>query len=320
MPTPNPNFDSLLSTTLAKYRRKLEDNVFTARPLVNWLKSRDRLRLIDGGTKIVEQLMYAMNSTFDTYSGYDTLDITPQEGISAAEFPWRQAAVSVAISGLEEAVNSGEAALIDLLEARVMQAEETAAERFNQMFYLDGTGNGGKDWLGLAAIVDDTLAVGGIDPTVAGNEFWKSVVITKTGAGAALVRTDADWARAYNTASRGNDAPDFAVTTQDLFEHYEASLAPALRFTDNKSADARFQNLLFKSIPLFYDVYCQAGTTYFLNSKYLKLVGHKNVWFKNTPFKTAVDKDAKWSQILSYGNLTTSNRSRHAKVEAQTVA
>jgi hypothetical protein len=36
----------------------------------------------------------------------------------------RQAAVAVSISGLEELQNSGEEAIIDLLESRIMNAED----------------------------------------------------------------------------------------------------------------------------------------------------------------------------------------------------
>jgi hypothetical protein len=44
---------------------------------------------------------------------------------TAAEYPIRQAAVAVSISGLEELQNSGEEAIIDLLESRIMNAEDT---------------------------------------------------------------------------------------------------------------------------------------------------------------------------------------------------
>lgn len=313
----NPDYDAILSTTLAKYRNTLQDNVFSDRPLFDFLKRNDKIRMIDGGESIVEQLMHAMNSTAKSYTGYDTLDITPQEGISAAVYPWRQFAASVAISGIEEAKNSGESKIVDLLKAKVMQAEETMAEVFDQMGFGDGT-TVGRNWYGLGNLVG-TGALGGIDPAVAGNEFWRSVVVDAN-ADLDPVRNTNEWTNAYYSASKGNNNPDFGITTQALFEHYEASLAPQLRFTSNDEADARFQNLLFKGIRLYFDTYCPTGVTYFLNSRYLSLVGHKGTWFRNTPFKDAPDKDARWAQILCYGNMTTSNRSRQAKVVGQTVA
>ena len=168
----NASFDSLLSTTLANYRDQLTDNIFTARPLTNHLMENGRMRMLDGGTKIVEPLIYGTNSTVGSYSGYDTISLTAQEGISAAEYDWKQYAASIAISGIEEAKNNGEAAIINLLEAKIMQAEESMREGFNTMFFADGTGNSGKDWNGLANLVDSTGTVGGIDSTATGNGFW----------------------------------------------------------------------------------------------------------------------------------------------------
>ena len=311
----NANFDALLSTTLANYRDKLTDNVFTARPLTYWLSDKGRIRTESGGTKLVEQLIYGQNDTVKSYSGYETLSLTPQEGISAAEYEWKQYAASIAISGIEEAKNNGEHAIIDLLEAKIMQAEESLREGFNQMFFADGTGNGGKDWNGLGNLVDNAAAVGGIDPSVPGNEFWSSYV---NDGGGTLALSLLDMATAYNTTSVGNDHPDMILTTQTLFEKYESLLQPQLRYTDTKTADAGFQNLLFKSAPVMYDVHAPAGTMFFLNSKYLKLVGHSDKWFSQTEFVRPENQDARFALIMCYGNLVVSNRKKQGKLEGRT--
>lgn len=309
----NANFTELLSTTLANYRDQLTDNVFNARPLTNFLMEGGRIRMLDGGTKIVEPLIYGTNSTVGSYAGYDQIDLTEQTGISAAEYDWKQYAASIAISGIEEAKNNGEAAIINLLEAKVMQAEESIKEGFTTMFFGDGTGNGGKDWLGLEAIVDSTGAVGGINPADAGNGFWASY---EEGTAGAL--TLADMATAYNTVSRGNDHPDMIITTQTLFEKYESLLQPQLRYTDTKTADSGFQNLLFKAAPVVYDDACTSGTVYFLNSKYLTLVGHSGKWFSQTDFVRPENLDARYAIIMCYGNLTCRNRERQGKLTGRT--
>ena len=59
----NTSFDELLSTTIANYRDQLTDNIFKARPLTNYLMDGGRIRMLDGGTKIVEPLIYGENST-----------------------------------------------------------------------------------------------------------------------------------------------------------------------------------------------------------------------------------------------------------------
>ncbi len=309
----NANFDALLSTTLANYRDKLTDNVFTARPLTYWLMDKGRIRTETGGTKIVEQLIYGQNSTVKSYSGYETLDLTAQDGISAAEYEWKQYGASIAISGIEEAKNNGEHAIINLLESKIMQAEESLREGFNQMFFGDGTGNSGKNWNGLGNIVSASAALGGIDPAAAGgvNDWWEAYVNDPA---SDTTLSLLDMATAYNSTSVGNDHPDVVLTTQTLYEKYEALLQPQLRYTDTKTADAGFQNLLFKSAPVMYDVHCPAKNMFFLNSKYLKLVGHSEKWFAQTPFTRPENQDARFALILCYGNLVCSNRKKQGKL------
>jgi hypothetical protein len=307
----NSNFDNLLTTTLANYRKTLTDNVFTARPLTYALMEKGRIRMLNGGTKIVEPLIYGQNGTVGSYSGYDSIALTPQEGISAAEFEWRQYAASISISGIEEAKNNGEQEIINLLEAKIMQAEESMRESFNQMFFGSGTGNGGKDWNGLGNLVESGNTVGGIDSNT--YTWWKSKEDND-----AVALSLADMSSMYNSVSVGNDHPDTLLTTQTLFEKYEALLQPNLRYTDTKTADAGFQNLLFKAAPVMYDTGCTAGTFFFLNSKYLTLVGHSDKWFSQTSFISPEDTDARYALIMCYGNLTVRNRAKQGKLTAKT--
>lgn len=312
----NTSFDSLLATTLANYRDQLTDNVFTARPFTNYLMEKGRIRMLNGGTKIVEPLIYGLNSTVASYSGYDTLSLTAQEGISAAEYDWKQYAASIAISGIEEGKNAGEQEVINLLEAKIMQAEESMREGFNQMFFGDGTGNSGKDWLGLGAIISETGTVGGINRATSGNDFWKSYVDDNGAVDVALSLLD--MATAYNSVSVGNDHPDMVLTTQALFEKYEGLLQPQLRYTDAKTADAGFQNLLYKAAPVVYDVHVPAKTMFFLNSKYLSLVGHSGKWFAQTEFVRPENMDARYALIMCYGNLTCRNAAKQGKLTSRT--
>ena len=76
-------------------------------------------------------------------------------------------------------------------------------------------------------------------------------------------------------------------------------------------ADSGFQNLLFKGAPITFDgTLAGEGKLYMLNTKYLQLVAHSDVWFKPTPFVRPTNQDAVFSQLLCYGELTTSNRAR----------
>lgn len=307
----NPDFDALLATTLKNYEPTLVDNVFSSRPLFAWIKDKGRMKSRRGGAKLVLPLVHALNDTAGSYSMYDTIPTTPQEGISAAEYSWGQFAASIAIAGLEEAMNAGEEEVIDLLEAKTMQAENTISEKLDEMLFLSGTGNGGKDFLGLAALVDATGDVGGIDQST--NAFWASYEETT-----AEVLTLAKMATAYNTASIGNDKPNAVFTTQTLFEKYESLLQPQLRYEDAKMADAGFQSLTYKGQPVTFDTYCQTGVVYFLNSKYIWFVKLGDNWFRTTPFKQPTNQDARFAQIICYGQFATNARRYHAKLTGKT--
>lgn len=324
----NANYDALLSTTLANHMPKLVDNVFSARPLIYFLKEAGQIRQVAGGAKIVIPILHGKNSTAKSYSRYDSIDISEQSGISAAEYNWKQFAATIAISGIEEAQNNSDQQIIDLLEAKTMQAEESISESLDEMFitsaltsgatggYNNGTysATANKDWLGLAALVKDTTStVGGILPTTSGNEFWKSTV---TAVGGAL--TLAKMATLFNTISVGNDQPNMILTSQTLYEKYESLLVPQLRFTDTKTADSGFLNLLYKGAPVLYDKYVTATDMFFLNTKYLRLVGHSENWFKPTPFVRPNNQDARYAQIVCYGELTISNRARQGVLTGAT--
>ena len=46
-------FDSILSTTLMNYRKKMYDNIFNATPFFYWIHAAGRKRIEDGGERIV---------------------------------------------------------------------------------------------------------------------------------------------------------------------------------------------------------------------------------------------------------------------------
>lgn len=308
----NSSFDALLSTTLANYRKKFSDNLSKSFFLYYWMNQKGRKTLIDGGESIVIQLMYGKNTTVKSYDGYEPLDTTPQEGLTAVKFPWKQLAGSISISRKEKRQNSGEARLINLLQSKITQCEISIRDAMNSMFFSDGTGNGGKDLFGLQLLVEDGAAWGtlaGINRATAGNEFWRNQFIGSVGSfasnGVNKMRT------LYNSCSRGNEHPDFGVTDQTTFESYEASLVSAERFEDKTTGDAGFVNLKFKGMVIGYDEQCPSGYLWMLNSNYLEFIVDKESDLITTPFVRPENQDAEVAQILLMGNLVSSNCARN---------
>lgn len=67
MGQPNPNFDQLAAITIENYSKELADNVSANIPLLKLLDSMGNLKAdeLDGGTKILENLRYGSNASFN---------------------------------------------------------------------------------------------------------------------------------------------------------------------------------------------------------------------------------------------------------------
>lgn len=314
----NPNFNTLAATTLQKYVPNMGDQIFRKFALLKYLQGKAKKNSVSGRSFVVP-VMSEENDTVVTYSGYDHLDLTPQEVGTAAEYQWKRLAVSVAISGEEEEWNQGKEQVISLLKAKTNQAELSAAKKFNTMFFTsDGTGNGGKDWYGLAALVGDAThgpaIVAGIDGTAAANAFWRSPIFDS-----AVAITVEDVNHQYNecTAGGGDDGPDFEITTQVLWEAYVDQLQPQQIFENPKVAEAGFQNIVHRGAPVTWDTVCPTGDWYFLNSQHLWLVTGRNNWMRMRNFIEPPDQEARYALILSSGQLVTDERRKLGKLASR---
>jgi hypothetical protein len=257
----------------------------------------------------VEHLLYEVNSTVDSYAGAEIIDTTLQEGHTIARYNWKQYSGTVGITGLEERSNMGEAQLINLLQAKADQLVLSFKKRMSEDAFTDGTGNNGKNLTGLSIIVDSAGTVGSLNAST--NSWWAS---TETSMGSFAANGLSRMRTIYNTLSFGNDKPDFIITYQTPFESYEAVLQPQERFSSNKVADAGFMNLTFKNVPIVFDRDCQTDVMYFLNSRYLSFVVHRDADMTQTAFVQPENQDVRTSKTIWQGNLTTNNRRKLGKL------
>ncbi len=313
------NVGLLLSTTLKKYRKTLVDQIHKSNAVFYFLKQEGNIKEEDGGERIVVPVMYGKNSTAGSYSGYDSLDVTPQQGIDSAEFNWKQYSVSIAISGEEERKNAGSSKIIDILEARTKQARMSMTEQLSTGLFSDGTGNGGKDLTGLEAMVTNSGTYGGINSAT--YTWWQAGVDTASEAlGLSKMRVG------FNTASLGGkDTPNLIVTTQTLYQSYEGLLtatSPAVPYFPSegtkKLGDGGFQVLEFKGTPIVWDELAPSGDMYFLNTNHMNLTVHKDANFEVTDFVKPENQDARVAQILFMGNLTCDRRKSFYKLTSKT--
>jgi hypothetical protein len=130
--------DSVFSTSLANYRKTLIDNIGATNSILYDLIKGDSYEEADGGTYIAEELMYGL-APADSYDGYDELSTLPTDGITQAQFEWRQVASPIVYNTKE--VIQNEHKIINLVKARIQQSELGIQENWAQAF-MWGAGSG----------------------------------------------------------------------------------------------------------------------------------------------------------------------------------
>jgi len=299
------------------------------------LSKRGKIKTFSGGRTIVQELNYANNQTFQWYSGYQVLNIAPSQTFSAAEYPIRQSAVAVSISGLEELQNSGEEAIIDLLESRIENAEDTFMNGMSQGIYGDGTVTGSVNGLQLlVAAAPTTGVVGGIDRATW--TFWQNQAygaVTNGGAAATAANIQNYMDSLWVMLVRGRDAPDLIVADNNFYKYYWQSLQAIQRIaTENGEGTfgaLGFQTLKYNTADVVLDGGFQgfasdpfpgetsvggglggapANTMYMLNTKYLHWRPHaRRNMVPLDPDRFSVNQDAMVKLMGFAGNLTLSN-------------
>jgi hypothetical protein len=325
----SPNISELITTTLRNRSGVLADNVSDNNALLFRLRERGNVKPFSGGRTIVEELSYADNSTYKRYSGYDVLDVSPQDVFTAAEYDIKQVAVSVSISGLEQLQNAGDAQSIDLLESRIQNAEDSMMNGLAADVYSDGTANGGKQIGGLDLLVpeDPTTGIaGGINR--ANWSFWQGVKfdVSADGSGAASSSNIQGYMNQVAVQLvRGRDHPDLIIAGNNYYRHYLESMQAIQRVTDEKMAGAGFTSLKYYGAGQASDVVldggidgnCAADTMFFLNTKYLCLRPHRG---RNmAPIgdeRHSINQDAMVKLIGWAGNMTMKGGKFHGRLFA----
>lgn len=321
----SPNLSEIITTTLRNRTGKLADNVTKQTALLSRLRSKGKVKPASGGRTLVQELEYSENSTFQRYSGYEPLNISPSDVFTAAEYDWKQASVAVTISGLEGLQNSGPEQIIDLLEARISNAEKTMMNNIASDCYSTGTADGGKQIGGMQLLISDSPSgdtVGGINAALW--SFWQNVVysaVTNGGAAASSANIQAYMNRVWVQLVRNNDKPDLIVADNNYWTFYLESLQAIQRITSTTDASAGFSQLKYMSADVVLDGgfggFAPTNHMYFANTDYLFFRPHRdrNMEVAGSD-RVPVNQDAIVKMLLFAGNMTLSNRSLQGVLKA----
>jgi hypothetical protein len=313
MPSANATFTEMVTTTLRNHATAVTDNITNNNALLATMKKRGNIVTKSGGYEIAQPISYDENKTYQRFSGLDTLNINQSEVLSAAKYDWMQAAIHVIASGRELRMNAGKEQMIDLVAERIEAAIATAANNLSIDLYSDGSLT--NQIGGLAHIIQTNGqgTVGGINSAT--YTTWRNQFREITGSNTwtkATIRGEMN--QLFLSCTIGADKPDLLVASHDFYSAYEESLQDQQRYADANSAAAGFETLRYKSASIIFDSNTNFGTTaermYFLNTKYLKLVQHKDAQWTEDDEKKPINQDGVVIPMYWMGNLICGSRRR----------
>lgn len=170
---------------------------------------------------------------------------------------------------------------------------------------------------GLQKIVDSSGALHGLNPSSAGEGFWKSTEIAASSAvvGDSLLRQLKDGIGFES----GSDTDTVIITTRGIRNRYANTLTALKRFNDAQAVTLRggFNALMFDETPMVYDDHCPLGHVFALNTDAM-------FWSQMSDWEW-MEEDGnvlKWEPrydryvgvIFKYCNLGTWARNRHGKI------
>lgn len=337
-------YDSLLSTTLMAMRKTIYDNIFKDSAYLAYLRLTDAVKKQNGGERIMMPLMYGSNDTVKTVGGYEIIDTTPQDGLTSAFYEWAEIAGSISISRKEQRQNAGEGKLLNLLEAKIKQAEMSMREKLNgdlvagtvssATFVAETSSGGNTGVLPLGYFLRKNNQT---DPTssdvgnIAGDTYswWRhNTAVLDSGTadtGNAFALSVSTYAglkvalkRMYNYCSRGSGGPpDLVVCDQVTQETYENALDTQVRYQNTKMADMGFDNIKLRGATMVWDevvpdidsgtAAITKGTAFFINTNFYNLIIDSETDIVTTPFIEPENQTAKTAKILFMGNAAVSN-------------
>lgn len=155
------NLDTVLTLSFANAGNTIFDNISRNNAFYYEIRKNGMYEGIDGMEPYLEiPLMYGLGN-MEWYEGWDTLNTQPTEGITAAVYPWRQAACAAGYNRRESRVTAAQK-VKEISKVKIEQAQLTMTDGFNKaLFWGNVQSPGGNIY---TPIVSSTTSRSGLEP------------------------------------------------------------------------------------------------------------------------------------------------------------
>lgn len=246
----------------------LNSNIFTTRQLASPVKF--------GGKSKQYPIKVSTNQTFTSFAGFDTFSTSATDNRQLLQFNPSFAQITVTLPYDEMSVNLTDKGIIDMMKLQMASDAQDMADNLGTLFWADGTGNGGKDFLGVTALDDDgtnVATIGGLSRST--YTTLKSTVTASSG-----VISIAKLQTLYNAVGSGMQVPTAGYTDKATYALYDQLLIPQERVAKelsvikggvvNGTSPKFFPGLYFAGFAIVPDEKATAQQMTFLNEKYIE--------------------------------------------------
>lgn len=296
--------NDLLSSTLYSIRDGEVDELYKKVAFLDGVKKAGGVEVEKGGIKIQRPLSIQEHSTITQLAtGYEPVSLAVNDVLRPAVYDWSDFVAPIVITKKEEMENSGEYAIVKILEARMKSVMGMLRRELNKQILvgsstvltsvntLNGSTAGANGFLEPRATTAQTNVVGGISKVTFPVPGW----LNQFSNGA--VTTDF-MTNLYNLYIDGNSvAPmgdvSHVIMANKTLARYRKELFDIQRFIDTKTLDGGRMGLAFNGALAEQDPEMGFGTgvagetldVYMLNYQGIKLVFHSEGDFSVSPFE-----------------------------------
>jgi hypothetical protein len=279
-----------------------------------------------GGEQIKQHVFY-QQSKGGFYAEYDTFDISAEDQITAAFWPWKYLEVPITLSRADVLRNAGAPAVKSLMDAKMKGAAIRASQLLaTSMFSLTGVDSS----LGLNSLDNmcttnseqlstGTAVYGGIDRSTP-YTWWDGNTLDPGD-------IDIDYAVLSDAEALvldGDIRPTIWMLGPNSFNSYMKAEQADQRYMKQSDMDTGFVTAQFNGRVIAQDRYVSdpatgtsASRAYGLNEEFLDMVTHANENMRLEPFAKPVDQAVIVGHIMWAGNLVSCDPSRHVVIHDQ---
>lgn len=167
--------DEIIATTLDKSTSQLINQTLLSNSMYNFFANSPYRENVTGGHRIRFPFIIDTNDSYGWYGLGDSFSPQPQKILAWGHATLKQGAGDVTIEDLEEWMNSGEGAFVNMVQAKTDSLTQGIKNTLNINAWSDGTGSGGKEVTGLQGHIPTSPITGSYMGFSRVTEFWSRV-------------------------------------------------------------------------------------------------------------------------------------------------